>query len=72
MRVTFASYDDDPPLGGQGVLLHGMRAALERRDIDVATVSGRGDHAIHYPRVTRRAPLDLSRRSRLRLVLLPG
>src|SRR5437660_1079411 len=60
MRVTFASYDDDPPLGGQGVLLHGMRAALERRGVDVATVSGRGDHAIHYPRVTRRAPLDLS------------
>jgi len=60
MRVTFASYDDDPPLGGQGVMLHGMRATLERRGIDVTTVSGRGEHAIPYPRVTRRAPLDLS------------
>ena len=60
MRITFASYDDDPPLGGQGVLLHGMRCALMRRGIDVTTVSGRGEHAIHYPRITRRAPLDFS------------
>ena len=26
MRVTMVSYDDDPPLGGQGVVVHGMRA----------------------------------------------
>jgi glycosyltransferase involved in cell wall biosynthesis len=59
-RVTFASYDDTPPLGGQGVMLQGMRAALEQRGVETATVSGRGAHAIHYPRVTGRAPLDLS------------
>jgi hypothetical protein len=27
-RVTIVSYDYDPPLGGQGVVVHGMRAAL--------------------------------------------
>ena len=45
-RVTIASYDDDPPLGGQGVVVHGMRAALERRGVQVHTISGRGEHAI--------------------------
>ena len=60
MRVAFASYDDDPPSGGQGVVLHGMRGALVRRGIVVTTVSGRGEHAIRYPRITRRAPLDFS------------
>ena len=54
-RVTFATYDDTPPLGGQGVMLQGMRAALEERGVDTATVSGRGEHAIRYPRVTGRA-----------------
>ena len=59
-RVTFATYDDTPPLGGQGVMLQGMRAALEQRGVETATVSGRGTHAIRYARVTGRAPLDLS------------
>ena len=60
MRVTFASYDDDPPLGGQGVVLHGMREALRARGIAVETVSGRGQNAVAYPRLTGRAPLDFS------------
>ena len=60
LRVTFAAYDDDPPLGGQGVMLHGMRAALEQRGVAVRTLSGRGAHAIAYRRWTGRPPLDLS------------
>ncbi|MFN2581901.1 MAG: glycosyltransferase family 4 protein [Candidatus Dormibacteria bacterium] len=60
MRITFVSYDDSPPLGGQGVMLAGMRDALLAHGVSVATISGRGDHAVGYPRVTRRAPLDLS------------
>jgi glycosyltransferase involved in cell wall biosynthesis len=58
--VTFVSYDDEPPLGGQGVELRGMRAALTARGHAVRTVAGRGDHAVRYPRVTGRAPLDFS------------
>lgn len=59
-RVTIATYDDDPPLGGQGVVVHGMRAALERRGVRVHTISGRGEHAIAVARRTGRAPLDFS------------
>ncbi len=59
-RVTIASYDDDPPLGGQGVVVHGMRAALDRRGVRVHTISGRGEHAIAFARRTGRAPLDFS------------
>jgi glycosyltransferase involved in cell wall biosynthesis len=59
-RVTFVSYDDEPPLGGQGVELRGMRAALTARGHSVSTVAGRGDHAQSFPRVTGRAPLDFS------------
>jgi glycosyltransferase involved in cell wall biosynthesis len=59
-RVTIASYDDDPPLGGQGVVVHGMRAALERHGVRVHTISGRGEHAIAFARRTGRAPLDFS------------
>jgi glycosyltransferase involved in cell wall biosynthesis len=59
-RVTLVSYDDDPPLGGQGVEVRGMRAALSARGHDVSTVAGRGDHAQRYARFTGRAPLDFS------------
>jgi glycosyltransferase involved in cell wall biosynthesis len=59
-RVTFVSYDDEPPLGGQGVELRGMRAAMVARGHAVRTVAGRGDNALRYPRVTGRAPLDFS------------
>ncbi len=59
-RVTFVSYDDEPPLGGQGVELRGMRAALMRRGHEVATISGRGANAQEFLRVTNRAPLDFS------------
>jgi glycosyltransferase involved in cell wall biosynthesis len=60
MKVVIASYDDDPPEGGQGVYVRGLRRALAARGVDVCTVAGRGVHAIAYPRVTRRAPLDFS------------
>jgi glycosyltransferase involved in cell wall biosynthesis len=59
-RITFVSYDDEPPLGGQGVELRGMRAALRARGHEVTTVAGRGEHAQRYPRISRRAPLDFS------------
>jgi glycosyltransferase involved in cell wall biosynthesis len=59
-RVTMVSYDDDPPLGGQGVVVHGMREALVRRGVKVHTISGRGDNAIAVARRTGRPPLDLS------------
>jgi glycosyltransferase involved in cell wall biosynthesis len=59
-RVTMVSYDDDPPLGGQGVVVHGMRAALQRRGVPVHTISGRGENAIAVARRTGRGPLDLS------------
>jgi glycosyltransferase involved in cell wall biosynthesis len=59
-RVTLVSYDDEPPLGGQGVEVRGMRRALRGRGHDVSTVAGRGDNALRYPRITGRAPLDFS------------
>ena len=70
IRVTFASYDDDPPLGGQGVVLHGMREALRREGVHVHTVSGRGQNETSYPRRSGRPPLDLSLQlNRNRLIL---
>jgi glycosyltransferase involved in cell wall biosynthesis len=59
-RVTFVSYDDEPALGGQGVELIGMRAVLRARGHAVSTISGHGEHAQRYARVTGRAPLDFS------------
>lgn len=59
-RVTMVSYDDDPPLGGQGVELRGMRAVLAARGNTVSTVAGRGAHGLAYRRITRRGPLDFS------------
>ncbi|MDQ2960105.1 MAG: glycosyltransferase family 4 protein [Candidatus Dormibacteraeota bacterium] len=59
-RVTFVSYDDAPPAGGQGVVLRGMRDALEARGHQTRTISGRGDHAVRFTRVSGRAPLDFS------------
>ncbi|MHB8719620.1 MAG: glycosyltransferase family 4 protein [Candidatus Dormibacteria bacterium] len=58
--VTLVTYDDDPPLGGQGVVVRGMRRALQDLGHSVRTVSGRGDGAVPCPRLTGRAPLDLS------------
>ncbi|MBV8301085.1 MAG: glycosyltransferase family 4 protein, partial [Candidatus Dormibacteraeota bacterium] len=60
MRVTLASYDDEPALGGQGVMLAGIRSALVERGAAVDTVAGRGAHAIRYPKLLHRGPLDFS------------
>jgi len=60
LRVCIASYDDDPPEGGQGVYVRGLRNALEADGVEVRTVSGRGAHAVPYPRIVHRAPLDFS------------
>lgn len=60
MRVTFVAYDGDPPQGGQGVMLRGMRQALARAGVDTTAIAGRGAGAVHFPRVTGRPPLDLS------------
>jgi glycosyltransferase involved in cell wall biosynthesis len=60
MRVTFVSYDDSPPLGGQGLMLQEYRAALQAHGVEVSTISGRGDHAVAFPRRTGRAPIDFS------------
>ena len=60
MKVCIASYDDDPPEGGQGVYVRGLRAALVARGVSVTTVAGRGAQAITYPRVLHRPPLDFS------------
>jgi D-inositol-3-phosphate glycosyltransferase len=59
-RVTFVSYDAEPPLGGQGVVLRGMRRALTARGHAVNVVAGRGVDALRYPRITGRAPLDFT------------
>ena len=59
-RVTFVSYDDEPPLGGQGVELRGMRAALVARGHTVRTVSGRGEHACATRASPAARPLDFS------------
>ena len=37
-----------------------MRRALHGRDVEVTTISGRGDHAVDFPRVSGRRPLDFS------------
>lgn len=59
-HVTLVSYDDEPPLGGQGIVLRGMLRGLVARGHDPTVIAGRGAHAIRYPRVTGRAPLDFS------------
>lgn len=60
MRVVLATYDDDPPEGGQGVYVRGLRAALVARGVSVETVAGRGPHAMAYPSLLHRPPLDMS------------
>ena len=68
MRVRLATWDDDPPVGGQGVYAGELRAALSERGIDVSTMAGRGGHAVRYRRVTGRGHLDMS----IRLNADPG
>ena len=60
MRVVLATFDDDPPLGGQGVLVRSLRAALLERGVEVVTVAGHGSRSIPVRRLTGRAPLDMT------------
>ncbi|TMC48870.1 MAG: glycosyltransferase family 4 protein [Chloroflexi bacterium] len=60
LRAVIATYDGEPPIGGQGVLVRGLRAALAARGVDVRMVAGHGEGALRYPRVTGRGPLDFS------------
>lgn len=72
LRVTLGTYDAEPPVGGQGVMVRGLRAALTRRGIAVHTVAGVGEGALTPPRLTRRPPLDLSIQLTRRPQLLLG
>ena len=60
MHVRLATWDDDPPVGGQGRYAHELRAALAARGVAVSTSAGRGPHAVRYRRVTGRGHLDMS------------
>lgn len=54
------SYDSEPPLGGQGVVLRGMRRSLRGHGVEVDSITGRGHDAIRFPALLHRAPLDFS------------
>lgn len=60
MHIALVTYDDLPPIGGQGIYAAGLRQALEQKGLRVTTIAGHGDAAISYPRRTGRAPLDFS------------
>jgi glycosyltransferase involved in cell wall biosynthesis len=60
VHAVIATYDDAPPIGGQGRYICGLRAALIARGVEVRTVAGHGDQAVPVPRVTGRPPLDHS------------
>lgn len=60
LHVRLVTWDDDPPVGGQGVYARELRAALAQRGVVVSTSAGRGIHAVRYRRVTGRGHLDMS------------
>lgn len=60
LHVELVSWDDEPPVGGQGVYAREVRRALTERGIRVTSVSGRGQFAVHYARITGRGHLDMS------------
>jgi glycosyltransferase involved in cell wall biosynthesis len=60
LHVQLVTWDDDPPVGGQGVYIRELRRALVSRGTRVSTCAGRGEFAISYPRITGRAHLDMS------------
>ncbi|HZB97582.1 MAG TPA: glycosyltransferase family 4 protein [Candidatus Sulfotelmatobacter sp.] len=55
-----AAYDGEPPEGGQGAVMSGMRRSLQARGVEVRAVTGRGNDAIRYRHLLGRAPLDFS------------
>lgn len=60
LHIELVSWDDEPPVGGQGVYVRELRRALTDRGIRVTSRAGRGPHAITYPRITGRRHLDMS------------
>ena len=60
LHIELVSWDDDPPVGGQGVYVRELRRALTDRGIRVTSRSGRGPFALTYPRITGRRHLDMS------------
>lgn len=60
LHIELVSWDDDPPVGGQGVYVRELRRALTARGIRVTSRSGRGPYAVAYPRITGRRHLDMS------------
>ena len=60
MKIRLATWDDDPPVGGQGVLVRDLRSALIGRGIDVATLAGHGPFAMRYRRLTGLGHIDMS------------
>ena len=72
-RVAVLTFDDVPPLGGQGRYVGALEAELPREGWEVAMVSprrGPWGEGLTVPRRTRRPPLDYSLflRTRLRSV----
>lgn len=59
-HVRLATWDDDPPAGGQGVYMRGLRRSLAQAGVRTSTVAGRGASAIVYRRLSGHGPLDLS------------
>lgn len=60
MHVRIATWDDDPPAGGQGVVIKNLRNQLMARGIQVSTTSGRGSDSMRYPKLSGHGPLDMS------------
>jgi D-inositol-3-phosphate glycosyltransferase len=60
IHVRLVTWDDDPPLGGQGVYVRELRSALGTLGVRVSTVAGSGQHAMPYRRLTNRPHLDMS------------
>jgi glycosyltransferase involved in cell wall biosynthesis len=60
VHVRLVTWDDDPPVGGQGRYARELRAALAARGLKVSTSAGRGAHAVRFPRLTGRGHLDMS------------
>jgi glycosyltransferase involved in cell wall biosynthesis len=60
LHVRLATWDDEPPAGGQGVYAKNLRSALNDRGVRVTTTAGHGQHAMAYPRILGRGHLDMS------------
>ncbi len=60
LHVRLVTWDDDPPVGGQGVYVRDLREELGRRGVRVTTVAGRGRFALPYTRFTGRPHFDMS------------